>query len=346
MSSLKFQNVLCISSDPISNDSLFVQLGGDSLKAIQLVDRIELELNYKFPKLLELLLSKPFKVISDYVEIVSQEETGTLDLTGIEILEPENVNVTLLRTTSNENVTEFNITNNVKTDVLEVQIRYVNDTYDKMPTLDKVTSNNNNSDVVVKNNESKVTRVTMPDITNYTTLDDKVARINSIPNATTEINEVKVLNYFDNKSKTVYDNLQSSSLEDISNKDKSASTAVEDESVSASHKRSLVLSRENLETKKRKLDKRKFYKFIQRGNRLYDLSEDQNTLERQLAQEFSMQSQDLHSNIVPKIPHDLLGNRSICNNKRMGQLKVSMKERWRYNTGKCVDASPLLAITR
>ena len=296
--------------------------------------------------MLELLLSKPFKVISDYIETVSQEETGTLDLTGIEILEPENVNVTLLRTTSNENVTEFNRTNNANNDVLEGQSHYVYDTYNDMPTLDKVMSNNNNSDVVVKNIESKVTRVTMPDVTYYKTLDDKEASVNFTPNASTETSEVKVLNYFDDKSKAIYDKLQSSSLEDISNKDKSASKAVEDESVITSHKRSLVLSRENLETKERKLDKRKFYKFIQRGNRIYDLSEDQNTLERLQAQEFSMQSQDLHSNIVSKVPHDLLGNRSLCNNKRMGQLKVSMKERWRYNTGKCVDASPLLAITR
>lgn len=127
--------------------------------------------------------------------------------------------------------------------------------------------------------------------------------------------------------------------------------------------RSINLTDGGSESKKVKLNsvgsQQLFSKFIQRGNKLYNIQDCRNIkdfieTEGGTANDMDCALKDINSNSGKRLKKCDMGNKQIeMDNKSRsesceykGHLKVELKERWRYDTGKCVDASPLLAVSR
>ena len=265
---------------------MFIESGGNSLKAIQLLGEMELELNCKLPQLLDLILGKPFKIVKDYIEsILLNKEVFTVSETGNHVEEHRKQNITtadekggleLTNLSDNYIDSSINSGNDIETDLSEVRddsnLSYTESEDTEHLHFDNVTSRKLNTD-----------------------FDENIPII-----------DVHALSSNDE-------------IVDFSNKHWNT----------VKKKRVLALNHDQFKLKKVKYNEiRTFYKFIQRGNRIYEISAKTIGKEEVLPGNDNISSQD---------------NEMVKDGR---QIRIKLKERWRYNTGKCVDASPLVAIAR
>ena len=284
---LLFQDILCLNCDIIPDESLFIEMGGNSLKAIQLLDELELELNCKMPQLLDLILRKPFKIVKDYIEtILLNKEVITVKETGVHTEEPQKQNITsadekggLELTNLRDNYIDsfINSGNGLGTDSSEVR-----------------------DDSNLCNTESEDTK--------HLHFDNVTSRKDSTD--------------FDENIQIIDVHALSSNDEIVDFSNKNLNTVKK--------KRILALNHDQFKLKKVKCNKirRIFYKFIQRGNRIYEIS----------AKTIGKEEELPGNNNASQLDIEMI--------KDDRQIRIKLKDRWRYNTGKCVDASPLVAIAR
>ena len=264
-------------------------MGGNSLKAIQLLDELELELNCKMPQLLDLILGKPFKIVKDYIEtILLNKEVLTVAETGNHVEERRKQNIT-----SADEKDDLELTN-------------LSDNY-----IDS--SINSGNDM-----ETDLSEVRDDSNLNYTESED--TKHLHFDNVTS-----RKLNTYFNKDIPIIDTHALSSndeIVDFSNKHWNT----------VKQKRILAVNHDQYKIKKVKYNeiRRIFYKFIQRGNRIYEISAKTIGKEEVLSGNNNISQLDKINEII----------------KDGRQIRIELKERWRYNTGKCVDASPLVAIAR
>ena len=266
---------------------MFIESGGNSLKAIQLLDELELELNCEMPQLLDLILGKPFKIVKDYIEtILLSKEVFTVADTGNHVEEQQKQNIT-------------SADEKVGLDSTSLRDNYVDSFIDS--------GNDMETDLSEVRDDSNLSNTESED-TKHLLFDNVTSR--------------KISTDFDENIPIIDVNALSSNDEFVDFSNKYLNTVKK--------KRVQALNYDQFKLKKVKYNeiRRVFYKFIQRGNRIYEISA------KTIGKEEVLPGNDYISS---------LGNEMIKGGR---QIRIKLKERWRYNTGKCVDASPLVAIAR
>ena len=266
---------------------MFIESGGNSIKAIQLLNELELELNCKLPQLLDLILGKPFKIVKDYIETVMlNKEVFTVSETRNHVEEPQKQNITSANEKGGLELT------NLSDNYID---SYINNGNDMKTDLSEV-----RDDSYFSNTESENTKHLHFD--NVTSRKDSTDFDENIP-----IIDVHALSSNDE-------------IVDFSNKHLNT----------VKKKRILASNHDQFKLKKVKYNeiRRIFYKFIQRGNRICEIS----------AKTIGKEEELPGYNNASQLDIEMI--------KDDRQIRIKLKERWRYNTGKCVDASPLVAISR
>ena len=356
---VKFQIVLCIDcDDSVSDSSLFLEAGGDSFKAVKLLDNLELQLHCKLPKLLDLLMIKPFRTLCDYVK----SEFKTID------------NVTFERA---KNVDKVKLSNNIsKTALINRSKEELN-----ANTLATVSNRTAGTDSEVSKASADIINCSLA-TDNHSgefILRNKAVTVDVV-NSDIPRKKFKTDNFLHSKtSSNFYDvnkidqmkgifHVVSDSTNDLT-KDMQKVAGCRKQSLDkitafkASTKRSTKNDHEfenkKVKIKGNRIQQQKFCKFIQRGNKTYMIPEVES------ARDYSEVETWISNDTVSAHKDSEINTEGIGESESCGQengysfidtdsqqcdstdlLKVELKERWRYNTGKCVDASPLLAVSR
>ena len=262
-------------------------MGGNSLKAIQLLDGLELELNCELPQLLDLILGKPFKIVTDYIEtILLNKEVFTISETANRVEEHQKQNLT---------------------------------SADEIEGLELANLSNNYIDsFIYSGNDMETDSIEVGDDSNLSNLEIEDAQHLHFDNVASR----KLNTGFDENISIIDVHALSSNDEIVDFSNKHWNTVKK--------KRVLALNYDQYRLKKVKYSKirRVFFKFIQRGNRIYEIS----------AKTIRKEEVLTGNNNVSQLDNEMV--------KDGRQLSIKLRERWRYNTGKCVDASPLVAISR
>ena len=270
----------------------------------------------KLPKLLDLILGKPFKTISDYVETIVLERSEMIKM-GKQVKTAAKQNTAMY---GNKPIVEF---------------------------MDRIENSLDTHAFIDQNKETDVY-----DLGQDSLQHDTSVLIDSLKKNKTEKEKpafsdgFKEYNMHNFKTVVLQDNFY------IKKEDPKLSVraetvdklSIDKQWTAVSKKRTLddnfPFENENKKVKYNE-NKSKFYKCIQRRNKIYELS-------------CSDAVDNKETLTVPIRSLDVAAEYNGMNsyNKRMkddnfdGQIKISLKERWKYNTGKCVDASPLLAISK
>ena len=359
---LLFQEVLCIDrTDSILDGSLFLEAGGDSFKAIKLLDNIESQLECKFPNFFDWIMNQPFGVLCEYVKTECEKAVNLIpkkeeNLNGESkwILNFDKEDMTSHLIYENKEVLCTNRTKAVTTDVLRNDDNGIANEI----TDDIVKSKSTPSDMTYSKEFRDKTEVLAPNITNSDAIEKHVltkslnhgSSISTFPdtNMVSNVDDNFISYKTFNSLKT---NIKKAFLDSV-------------DSSKAGHKRFFEIDPNAFEDKmlkNRKILGQKFYMFIQRGNRIYNIpdvinTDDNNQVETstqdktiEIDQDSVMNADEIRESKIRRTANDynmLERDRSLDKNDSTVDIMVDLKERWSYNTGKCVDASPLLAVSR
>ena len=258
----------------MSDESLFLEAGGDSFKAVKLLDNIESQLKCKLPSLLDLLMNQPFQILCEYINA----ETMTLnDKAGHIESEKEFI---IMNFTEKDMVSELSkidkevpSADHIKKDTDNTNIFQTKD--NRFAIVNEVTDGSINSlppdrthSVEFKGrNNISAPYVTNSDVFKNQFTADSLNYGNSFSNV-----------YDTNEKRNVDDTFVSNEVLNYSNKDtqklhKLGSHSVDSvTSLKTCKKRSLAVNPNyfhDIKLKNRKIQQQKFYKVIQRGNKIH-----------------------------------------------------------------------------